>query len=666
MGNSKIFKCGFDITDYKDILPSYEDYKKSDYCLNMDEYQKGNLDNCIWNKYKPQLGETDSLEFREREIRRILKTGVYACVSEEIVWIPPPLYFQLQYTNVNGQDPEFRLKRLMNCYFRIRARNNPNCKGSFIVKNRQDGETTYSMCEAFWQTFDMEDGQITINSKTREDAQNPCWKTMQSIYMGMPSWLFNTFFGDCITNGRNIAESIKFLRFADDNKNISAKNVQLAYYPTVYNSLDGKNSVRKAIGDEILKWLGCNFGDWLNNASKFIIPGFKRAGMFDLFSSPPEKDSQSYRDGYEVWINSDPKDRDETGTTISRIERYHSNPLHGIEGAYDKFGDADPQRIYDHIMKERKRQPKSKLLEEVRGFPLNEEEIWGSMETSDFWDNQKGIEQRKVYLLGARFKNEETKEPIAVYGNLEWKDGLRDSVPEFRQSEKEDFDVGDARFSFSFMPQNREALPNIFVPPHYIENVMGIDSVDKRYPGKRHSNVAMVNYKFRDLYNTGIVKCPTMLYSNRPIPVEIAFEDAIKAMVFNRALVQVESLNLNIVNWMEDRGYMKWVLSKRGEAKDSLRKGDAPSGKSAFIDEIVGLINSITNVPLNEEGTYHLLNMWHKELLQDISVFNKKDTHANDCSMAFGQSLLGALKILHEKKREPSSINTGVLDYLLN
>lgn len=665
MGDSKIFKCGFDIRDYRDILPDYTEYRKNDFTINAEAHTKGNIDHCIWQKYKPQEGETSSPQFREREVRRMLKTGVYAWISEEIVWIPPPLYTQLQYTHINGEPPEFRLKRLMNCYFRIRARNNPNCKGSFIVKNRQDGETTYSMCEAFWQTFDMEDGQITINSKTREDAQNPCWKTMQSIYMGIPSWVFETFFGDCITNGRNIAETIKFLRFADDSKNITAKNVQLAYYPTVYNSLDGKNSVRKAVGDEILKWLGCNFGDWFNNASKFIMPGFKRAGMFDLFSSPPEKDSQSYRDGYELWLNSDPKDRDETGTTKSRIERYHSNPLHGIEGAYDKFGDADPQRIYDHIMSERKRQPKSKLLEEIRGFPLNEEEIWGSMETSDFWDNQKGIEQRKIYLLGTRFKNEETKEPIAVYGNLEWKDGVKDSIVEFRQSEKEDFDLGDARFSFSFMPQNREVLHDIFTPPIYVENVIGIDSVDKRYPGKKHSNVAMVNYKFRDLYGTGIVKCPTMLYSNRPSPVEIAFEDAIKAMVFNRAMVQVESLNLNIVNWMEDRGYMKWVLSKRGETRDSLKKGDAPSGKSAFIDEIVGLINAITNIPLNPEDTYHLLNFWHKELLDDISVFNKKDTHANDISMGFGQALLGATKLLHEKKRKPSELNTGVLDYLL-
>lgn len=665
MGESKIFKCGFDITDYQDILPLKADYLEKDYIINGDAYQKGNLDECVWEKYKAPFEETKSEEFRSREIRRLLKTGVYICISEEICWIPPQYYFALQYGKTGGDDLEFRLKRLMHVYFKIRARNNPHCKGTFTVKNRQDGETTMAISDAFWETFQMEDGQIAIQSKTRNDAINPCWKTMQTLWMNLPYWIKEDLCGD-FDSGKNIAETMKFMREADEQNGISARNILLAYYPAVYNAIDGKNNVRKLIYDEILKWVECNFGDAFANSSKFIMPGFQRRGLFDMFSSPPEKISQSYRDGYELWLKSDPATRDATGTTESRIERYYSNPLHGIQGAYDKFGDADPQKIYDWIISERKRQPKSKFLEEVRGFPLNDEEIWGSMEVTDFWDNQKGIEARKIYLLGTRFKDSKTQEPKCVYGNLEWEEGVVDSNVVFRQSDKEEFDVKDARFSFSFMPQNKEVLKDTFTPPRYIENIVGIDSVDKRYPGKRASNVAMVNYKFLDLYNTGIVKCPTMIYSHRPTPVEIAYEDAIKAMVFNRAMVQVESLNLNIVNWMEDRGYIKWVLSKIGEKKDSVKKGDAPSGKSGFIDEIVSLINSVTNVPLTPEDVYLLEKNWHYELLEDISIFNKTDTHKNDLSMAYGQALLGAVKMLYKKMRKPSELNSGVLDYLLN
>lgn len=668
MGASKIFKCGFDITDYSDILPNYKDYIKNDFCINYDSYVKGNTDHCVWTKYKPLSGETSSQEFREREVRRILKTGVFICISEEVVWIPPPLYFMLAYTKVNGIDPEFRLKRLMNCYFRIRARNNKNCKGTLIVKNRQDGETTYAMAEAFWQTFDMEDGQVTINSKTREDAQNPCWKTMQSLYMGMPSWLFKIFFGDCITNGKNIAETIKFLRFADDEKGITAKNVQLAFYPTVFNALDGKNSVRKCIGDEILKWIGCYFGDWLNNASKFIMPGFKRAGMFDLFSSPPEKMSQSYQDGYDLWRDSNPSERDETGTTKSRFERWHSNPLHGIEGAYNKFGDADPKMIYDRIMSERKRQPKSKLLEEIRGFPLTEEEIWGSMEGGAFWDNHKGIQKRQIYLLGTRFKDEKTQEPTIIRGKFDWKEGIPDNPlgVEFRQVDKEEFDPVEADWAISAKPQNLQPLRNIFQRPEYVETVIGADPFAKRYPGKNPSNGAATAYKFADLFETGINKMPVGLYLNRPYHEDIYFESVLKACIYFQAPLQFENNHDRIGGYFSDRGYKDWVIPTIGEKKGSDKLGDAVTARGKFMDEMVMLINSYTNMPVDPNDPCLLDRIWFRELIDDLLLFNLKDTHANDAVMSFGQSLQGAQKLLLKKIRVKSTLNNAMMDFLIN
>lgn len=665
------FKVNFNIKDYDDVTPSKQEineYTQKDFIINEDQYQKGNIDNCVWKKYKPTYPEMMSSSYQQQEIRRV-KKGAWIAIKEDLIYLPPNYYYALQYGKTGGEDLQFRLKRLKHVYFKLRARNNPQCKGTFTAKNRQDGETTMAISDAFWETFDMEEGQIGIMSKTRNDALNPCWKTMQSLYMGMPRWMFEFFFGDCETNGKNIAETIKFLRFSDDAKGVSAKNILLTYYPSVYNAMDGKNNMKRAIADECLKWLECNFGDFFNNASKFIMPGFERRGLFDMFSSPPEKMSQSYKDGYELWLRSDASNLAEGQTTESRIHRYYSNPLDGIQGAYDKFGDADPERIYDWIIAERKRQPKDKLLEEVRGFPLNEQELWGSLEGGDFWDNGKGIEERKIYIIGRRFKDEISKEPTTVYGNLEWKDGIKDSEPVFRQSDKIEFDVGEARFSFSYMPQNREPLKRdssgIVLPPNYVEDCLGIDSVDKRYPGKRASDVGMVNWKFRDVLETGIVKCPTFIYSNRPIPVEIAYEDAIKAAVFNRSMMQVESANLNIVNYGEDRGYIKWFLSKAGQPKNSLMKGDMPSGKSAFIDEIVGLINAVTNIPLTPEDVYHLLKWWHYELLDDVSKFNKKDTHANHLSMALGQAIIGSVKILFEKKREKSPVNNAVLSYLL-
>lgn len=667
------FKIQFDISDYSykkgGVVPPLAEYLKHDEIINYREHEKGNIDNCIWKRHEPTIEEISSTYFREREITRILKTGAWVAIKDTVVWLPPSLYFALAYVKAGDEPMQFRLKRLKHSYFKLSARKNPACAGTFTVKNRQDGETTMAMIDGFWECLDgnMNVGQIGVQSKTRSDAFNPCWMTLQGVWQGIPKWLKDELCDD-FSSGDNIAEKIRFMRNADEEKGVSARNIIFQYYPAVYNAMDGKNNMRRCILDEVLKWVECDFGDSLTNYFEFIMPGFERRGMFDMFSSPADKECKSYRDGHQLWKDSDPKEINEsTGTTKSRIHRWYSNPLEGVHGAYDKWGDADPDKIYDLIMQERKNCPKDKLMEKIRAKPLNDEEIWGALDSSDFWDNSRGIAARKVYLIGHRFKDEKTKEPTVVFGNLEWPDGIKDEIdPVFRMADKSEFDVYDARFCFSYLPVNNEPLRNIKRPPSYVENCLGIDSVDKRYPGQRPSDLAMVNHKFRDIFQTGIVKCPTMLYLNRPMPIEIAYEDAIKAAVFCRALVQVESLNSNIVNYFEDRGYIEWMLSKIGQPKNSLIKGDAPSGKnSAFIDEIIGMINSITNLPLHEGDKYLLELNWLYHLLDDVSKFNKKDTHRNNATMAWGQGLMGAAKILFKKVRQTSDLNGAVMEFLI-
>jgi hypothetical protein len=656
------FNIKFNILDYKHILPSLTEYEKHDEVINAEDFNKGNIDKCIWTRHEPTNAELSSPEFRQREITRILKTGAWVAIKDTVVWLPPSYYNGLQYGRAGSSDMQFRLKRLMHVYFKLEARLNPGCKGTLTIKNRGDGETTMSITDGFWECADgiMDIGQIGLQSKTRPDAINPCWSYLQTLWQSYPKWLKDALYSDFIS-GTNIAEKIKFLREEDKEKGLKARNVLYTYYPSG-TPMDGKHDMKKCILDEICKWEECSFYHVFTNYSKFIMPGFERRGLFDMFSSPADKDCKSNEEVYELWKDSNTDEINEkTGTTKSRVHRYYSNPLHGIHGAYDKWGDADPEVIYDFIMNARKAMPKDKLLEEVRGYPLNEQEMFESADSAGMWSNQEGINKRKIYLIGARAKG-----PLVIYGNLDWKDGVKDYMPVFRPADKMEFDVDDARFCFSHLPKDQKPLDNIFQPPSYIENCAGIDSVDKRYAGKRPSNFAMVNHKFRDIEQTGIIRCPTWIYCNRPLPIEIAYEDAIKGAVFTRSMVQVESLNTKVVDHFEDRGYINWMISKIGQPRNSLIKGDAPSGnKSAFMDEIVGLIDAITSLPFNPEDPYWLELNNFLELLEDVSKFNLKDTHARDLSMAWGQSLLGSAKLLFKKTRQPSELNEGVMEFLL-
>lgn len=673
------FKVKFDMKDYRDICPPefISSYLQHDEIINYKEHEKGNIDNCIWQRRTTSAKELSSKQWKQREIKRILKTGVMAAIKDEILWVPPNYYFALQYGKALSNDIQFRLKRLKHVYFKIRARKNPGCKGTFTVKNRGDGETTMAVYDGFWETLDgnMNAGMIGIQSKTLKDAKIPCWMYMQTLWQSLPLWIKEELCSD-FASGDNIEEKLKFMRSADEYNGIEARNIIVTYFPAVYNAMDGKHDMKRCILDEVLKWVECNFGDSYINYSNFIMPGFERKGLFDMFSSPADKDCKSYREGYELWLQSDTDKIDpELGTTPSRIHRYYSNPLEGIHGAYDKWGDADPEKIYAWIMADRKATQKDKLLEKVRGFPLDEEEMWGSLDGASVWSNHEGIKERKIYLIGHRFKDSKTKEPARLYGNLEWKDGVIDTDVEFRMSDHEHFDVHEARFCFSYIPDPKQKVKLLYddngkpIPPLIVENCIGVDPFNHRYPTKdsyKASDHGMVNRKFLDIMNTGIVKIPTMIYCCRPQHQDIAFEDTIKAAVFNRALIQYESRSDKFGNYAEDRGYHSWLLPEMGADKFSHRKGDSPTGKGAFLDEGMSLLDAATNLPIKPTDPYYLEKYWFPELLDDYLKFNPKHTQTSNLTMADLQALIGAVKLLHKKIRQPSDLNRAVLDYLFN
>jgi len=560
----------------------------------------------------------------------------------------------------------------MHVYFKLRVRNNARAIGTFTIKNRQDGETTISMSDCLWEAAigNMDVGSIGTQSKTRQTVVDSCWRVLTIGWNGLDKWLKDLLYAD-FQSGDKIAEKMKFV--STSTADSVGRDVLITYGASGHNVFDSMSNMRRCVLDEACKWEECSFYATFLNYEKFIAPGTERKGLFDILSSPADTSGKHNDEAFAFWKRSNPDNLTETGSTETRVFRYYSNPLYGIEGQYDKYGDADCDDIYAEIMRKRKSIPKEFLMSEIRGYPLNEQEMFGSTDTVSVWDNTKGITERILYLQGVRVKNTITNEPINIYGNLEWRNGVKDTEVDFRMSDYSDFDLGEARFCFSYLPQNKMPLKYINdlpQPPQIVQSSLGIDPIDKSIKftsGGRLSNAAMVNHIFADLHETGIVRCPSMIYSCRPQHPETFYEDAIKAAVFNRSLVQVENLNSKIIEYFYDRGYINWMLSKIGQPKNSLIKGDAPSGgKNAFLDEVIILINAITNTPIVNGDVYPLELNWFVKLLEDALSFNPKETHKNDLTMAWGQALMGAVKILHKKVKTAHPEMSGALSYMFD
>lgn len=657
------FKINFNILDYADVYPA-PPTKIEDY-INWDKPEK----ECVWKKHIPPA---ITQRYKEQEAMRILKTGVWIFIKSMPVWIPPNYYFFLQYFTTGGKPPQFRLKRLKQIYYKIRVRNNPKALGTYTIKNRQDGETTMEMSDCMWECADgnMDYGAIGIQSKTRKTVTESCWRVFTMGWNCLDEWVKKDFYGDVVSQDQ-IAEKMKFMRPKEGDD--EGRDILVTYGASTHNAFDSLNNMRKCVLDEVNKWEECSFYATFLNYEKFIAPGTERKGLFAILSSPADTAGRHNDEAYAFWKNSNPDDLTEFGSTKTRIYRYYSNPLEGIEGCYDEYGDADADEIYKIIMQKRAATDKEFLMGEIRGYPLNEQEMFGSTDQQSIWSNTEGLKARAIYLIGTRFKNKATQEPIGLYGNLERIDGYIDGDVEFRMADVQKFDEKDARFFIPFLPQNREDLKtnsdNKPMPPAYVESCLGIDPIQKRHKsGNKMSNFAMVDWAFRDIHSTGIIKCPRLIYCCRPQHAETAYEDAIKAAVFCRSLVQVENLNDKVIDWFEDRGYMDWLLPKIGQPKNSKIKGDSPTGggRNAFLDEIIGLIDAVTNTPLKPEDPYLLENFWSLDLINDLLKFNSRDTHENDLSMALGQALIGAVKITFRKTRQKNPITKNVLGYVLS
>ncbi len=92
---SKVFKVGFDILDYRDIFPQEKvsEYQKEDEVINLQLPD----DDCVWKAEEDP--DTITSEYIQREVKRVLRTGVWVIIKGMAMWIPPNYYFFLRYFN---------------------------------------------------------------------------------------------------------------------------------------------------------------------------------------------------------------------------------------------------------------------------------------------------------------------------------------------------------------------------------------------------------------------------------------------------------------------------------------------------------------------------------------------------------------------------------------
>lgn len=678
------FNINFDIRDYADVLPELPtDYSE---ILNSDIQE---IDDQHWRRIPEPRDKNGKLiitqEFLLQETKKI-RQGVWMMNKGVPLWLPGTYYSFLQYGNAMGRPPEFRLKKLKQTYHDLIIINDPRLMGDAVTKNRKDGETMYKMWSSLIYPFEsgLTHGAIGMQSKDNLTVYGSCWTMLKSHLAGLPRYFKDAFLSE-IVDETKIEQKIRFERKKNDNvPDDYGMNIIFDYRSCVFNAYDSGSDIRIINLDEYKKWEEDSILATLTNYKNFIFPGFERKGIFRLFSSPADKAGKHNDEAHTIWKQSDPKNiNPKTGTTYNRLLRYYSCPLDGIEKSYDKFGDADPQRIYDHIMGEREGQKGKELLGLIRAFPMpikgtfepNEEEMFGATDDSGVkvFMNSAGIKKQVAYV-------KEKQEILNQYGNYEWPNNVEFSgIPVFRVADVMDFNDETARFcrAFSNIPRIQIIGDDIKKPPPEgdTQGVIGIDPFNNVHRTKnpdKQSMGAAIPWMFRNFSGYGITDAnpdgindmPIGAYLSRPWHKKIFYDDMVKYAIATGFRIQHEdSDNEGLWEYFTENGMQEWLIDSRsGKFIETphgtfKRKGDAPSGRGAkaFTTELKNLIDGITNVPYNDTEPYLLTNFNIYQVLEDLLKLDLTNTQDRHFSMALGQALLGRGKLLTRRIIKPSA-----------
>lgn len=669
------------INTYKYELPKEPSDEKDVLFYDMPKKEQ------YWRRQGPpinyrDLSKAQREQYKIDEYQRCFVDGKWVFINGEPTWIPPNLWFHLNWfyignPNIIGGYPEYRRKRLDHSYLKHFVRNNSNFLGTYTIKNRRDGETAMAMSDMLWESLITEIGFFGIQSKTGTDAYEACWAMLINGFKRLPKvWKPEMSGSDDPQKRLQFKPPAKRVNskiiLPDDGSEFDveeAQSVVLTWAATKFNAFDGRE-LRRVVIDEFNKWEEDSALKAYFCYKECVMLGNERRGLFDIFSSPAEKNGPNNDDAFDFWKMCDPATISTTGTTASRIARWFSNPLKGINGFYDKYGEANPDRIYEHIMRERNSKPKALRNEEVRKYPLSIEEAFGTYDNAGVWSNFEGLRERKIYLLGTKYKDQETKDPKYIIGNLEWADSIPDTELRFRASpDQSQLDEKHGRFAVAYVPPDYSIkAPTNRRKPKNPENVLGVDNIDydKKYLGSDLSKGAAINIKFLDLSRTGIKMVPTLLYFARPSKAEVFFEDMIKASVWNQAMVQCENKNKNMIKYFDDRGYFDWLLPSDMDG-DPDQKGNAPNGRSGFFDEVLALLESHIDKPVLETEQYNLLFHWFEWLIDQLIRFDPNNTQKFDLVMALGQALFGVNKIMRRLLKKGNKRNLkGAARYIFN
>jgi hypothetical protein len=400
------------------------------------------------------LAEDDTklvLRYLKREMHR-RKFGVHMKNGEDIIWLHPDYYFNLQWAPMIGLSSKWGAYRHFQNDFLIKrgwARAQPTIAGMFTTKPKKTG-ITQIMAGAY-----ANDAMMTKNveyhmmSKTGDDVEDVNMHFFFYIYDNLPYILkpkekkrneSEIIFGNPVGRSARSAKGL-LAQFMEQKNNVL--NTRIKANATKESGFDGPLVYCGWI-DEFPKLYEASRVS-PDKVFKKTIETVKKQqeiyGFLDYTSYVVETDDKGFEEARKVFMDSEKETvNSETGRTRSTMITHMISVLDSMEGQYDKYGKCDRKRTLHLINLDLATKTEaSEKLRLRRQYPIDRNDAWSLGGTSSVFNN--------IYLG----RNANQVDEVIRTGKRPWKEGR------LRWSNKE-WEMGVKRPEGQFSPVYMEAL----------------------------------------------------------------------------------------------------------------------------------------------------------------------------------------------------------------
>lgn len=640
--------------------------------------------------------EKNYTDFILQEYKR-RREGVWFFNNGEKVWLPPTFYFALNWCKMkdNGGYMDFRYAQLDIAYHQLACRLDTRCLGQLFVKSRRTGFTYVSVFDFLDEATQTNNANFGITSKTDKDAQEAFAK-LTYAYQNLP------FFFQPVL--KNEADSKKYLHFAkptDRSKQAKLKkntntddylNTYVDFKPTSEGSYDGYKMYRY-LADESSKWERNSFLAHWGQVSPTFDEGGKIVGKAFLGSTVAARDKGG-EDFFRLYKASNVNKRSAiTKRTPSGLYSFFLPAHKNMREFTDKYGvchtavekgqyftnvDGEVKNIgsikYLEAMRIAKRKESDiSYNEEVRAFPMTPEEAFRDEAMSCIFNMEKINEQLDYLGQMKRFDN------IVKTGNFVWKDGIPDSLVEWKPSPnghfkitwlppaelRNRFDVREGYGGYSKYPLNGHV--GVFGCDSY--DISGtVDGINKygrerKNAGSKGALHGITHFSMGDVPSDHFF----LEYIAREDTADKFFENVLMACVFYGMPILAENNKPRLLYHFKNRGYRNFAITRFDKAMNMLSKSEREIGgmpnssedvKQMHASAIEAYIENHIGYD-QEEGDYG--RMYFERTLRDWLSFDITKRTKYDATISSGLALMAKNREKYApQQRKPKSITLKI------